>query len=795
MAVTEQTPFIKYTANGSTTVFPLTFDCKNSDYLVVKINDVLQLAGTWALIDGGVVFNIAPIAGSLVSIQRITPLKRTTSYQTYDNSFRPEPVDIDFDDIWYVLQEFAIQNSLTQEKFQELIDQLVEGNINGLPSEILARIAGDEANTLLINQEALRAYSAEQNLAFLIEQEEVRATGVEQDIQNQVNALGGGTYGFATYAAFDAVKATIPINSIVHIDEVNTGSGTWGQGLNTWDGTTLKKSPYDPLQLSKDYTDDQLPIVTIGNLYNPATNAANINVNPADGSLRTTSFPADRVNVFPVVAGTKYTIYAASFNSNIAVAVSPNNSTTPPKAQTLITLQATEDPNKKTFVSPITGYGFINVIWTNASLDISTTLNISTLNEQGVTEVAGVQVVDSVARAKVKAIEDIGPLGETDLGVVYPEIYGISAKTAGFFVGTSGTIVSNSGGELVCFEIKPNHTYLLKAPQFLTTKTVGLSATNTVTNGKAITNRALAATTDPTIYKFSTTDSDASFLYAFFTTRLDSQTYDVRSSLKIYVDEIPEDETPYIEKIQGIRLKSETDTPPVVITTRLTGKKCFAFGDSITAGTGGSIVAWWEEIWGTTVNNYGSSGGRASRVVDIAVAGEGLAKRDSATSGTVWPTKDYSNLACVNLMIGTNDSDGTSFGNIADNPTGRVEDYPTTNDYWNLFPNTYVGNISLFIEFIRWKAPQAEIHITTPPYRNQATPYNPPERITQLIPYLESIAHIYGVHLIYGTYECGIGYKHMHPASLDYSTDGVHFTALGNEIFGKFVAYKTLSFG
>ncbi|MDH2664586.1 hypothetical protein QDR98_01150 [Acinetobacter baumannii] len=59
-----------------------------------------------------------------------------------------------------------------------------------------------------------------------------------------------GQFRFATLAAFDAKKATIPFNSTVIIDEAGAS-----QGANTWDGIQLKKSPYDPLKKANDYTD------------------------------------------------------------------------------------------------------------------------------------------------------------------------------------------------------------------------------------------------------------------------------------------------------------------------------------------------------------------------------------------------------------------------------------------------------------------------------------------------------------------------------------------------------------
>ena len=60
------------------------------------------------------------------------------------------------------------------------------------------------------------------------------------------NDIVQGQYSFATLAAFDAAKTTIPPNSTVVIDQVGVNQGT-----NTWDGLTLTKSPYDPVQVSK----------------------------------------------------------------------------------------------------------------------------------------------------------------------------------------------------------------------------------------------------------------------------------------------------------------------------------------------------------------------------------------------------------------------------------------------------------------------------------------------------------------------------------------------------------------
>lgn len=219
MSVPEQTPFIEYTANGTTTVFPVPFQCDKAEYLIVKVNDLIQLLGTWSFIDGSVVFNTAPLNESIVTIQRSTKLSRTTDYSLYDNSFRPEPVNYDFDNIWRVLQEVAYQFTIAENKFQDLIDQLVEGNINGLPAEILARIAGDEANGQLISQEIARAFFAEQELGQSItdtqidlnnkvNEERNRAIGVEQSLQLQITTGNAGIKYFSTEAELLAFVPT-----------------------------------------------------------------------------------------------------------------------------------------------------------------------------------------------------------------------------------------------------------------------------------------------------------------------------------------------------------------------------------------------------------------------------------------------------------------------------------------------------------------------------------------------------------------------------------------------------------
>ncbi|WP_180023414.1 hypothetical protein [Acinetobacter sp. YH1901134] len=108
MAVQPQTPYKEYTANGATTVFPLEFDCENKDHLIVMLDDAEVDNSTWSLTDEQVIFNVAPAVDKKITLQRNTPYRRDRNYQAYDNSFRPGPVNDDFDWIWWKLQELGV---------------------------------------------------------------------------------------------------------------------------------------------------------------------------------------------------------------------------------------------------------------------------------------------------------------------------------------------------------------------------------------------------------------------------------------------------------------------------------------------------------------------------------------------------------------------------------------------------------------------------------------------------------------------------------------------------------------
>lgn len=149
MAVSEQTPYIEHTGNGVTTSFALEFQCESKDHLIVTVNGLEILLTAWSLDKGSVVFNKPPIDGSVITIQRNTPFNRTTDYQSFNNSFRPQSVNGDFDRLWLKLQELGVADWLMK-LYVDRLHQQQEEKINNLKDYVDDR--DDELRSYLMEE-------------------------------------------------------------------------------------------------------------------------------------------------------------------------------------------------------------------------------------------------------------------------------------------------------------------------------------------------------------------------------------------------------------------------------------------------------------------------------------------------------------------------------------------------------------------------------------------------------------------------------------------------------------------
>lgn len=145
MPVSEQTPYVEYEGNGTTNIFPLTFDCDDQEHLIVKVDDDEATIGTWSLVVDSVVFAQSPSVGVKISIERNTPLERNSDYQAYDNSFRPSAVNKDFDLIWRKLQELGYRDSIIWlALLKEIFDrQESEEDLKSYIDQMIALITGN----------------------------------------------------------------------------------------------------------------------------------------------------------------------------------------------------------------------------------------------------------------------------------------------------------------------------------------------------------------------------------------------------------------------------------------------------------------------------------------------------------------------------------------------------------------------------------------------------------------------------------------------------------------------------
>ena len=83
----------------------------------------------------------------------------------------------------------------------------------------------------------------------------------DAELQGQINSVGGGKFAYTTYAKMVAAAALpaedplkIPPNASI---DVTNDTDTTKNGTYSYDGSVFTKSPYDPLALSKSYTDSK----------------------------------------------------------------------------------------------------------------------------------------------------------------------------------------------------------------------------------------------------------------------------------------------------------------------------------------------------------------------------------------------------------------------------------------------------------------------------------------------------------------------------------------------------------
>lgn len=343
MAVQPQTPYKEYDANGVVKSFNLEFDCENKDHLIVTIDGVEPPSETWSLdpLAKNVTFTNAPDAGKKITLKRNTPYSRTTSYQSYDNSFRPGPVNKDLDRLWWKVQELGVgdwllldrMNKLHQdqeEKIQKYRDdvnltaleytleqaQEIKNDTAALAAEVQDNV--EQSQTLLTDTTAqanAAAISAADAIAAKEEAEIsantaiTQANGLRTYVDTSLSGLSmGANKYYPTLTAANIDIANIAVGQAVWIGDEATG-GLYEK--STAGATSLTKSAFDPLGQAKNYTD--LELLEVDSVFTDS--ALSITGKNLDGVA------TDRYNssdFIPVIAGQVMLIRTQAFATNEA---------------------------------------------------------------------------------------------------------------------------------------------------------------------------------------------------------------------------------------------------------------------------------------------------------------------------------------------------------------------------------------------------------------------------------------------------------------------------------------------
>lgn len=131
---------------------------------------------------------------------------------------------------------------------------------------------------------------------------------------------------------------------------------------------------------------------------------------------------------------------------------------------------------------------------------------------------------------------------------------------------------------------------------------------------------------------------------------------------------------------------------------KYSGKKLYCFGDSITQSVGATnnYPTHLATKLNATMTNYGSSGADHNRFRCIVCGG-------TSNGSITYTAPDYSTVDVVTLTIGHNGGVGSS----------TMADISGINDF-NLYPDTYYGNVCRSIEYILSQNANIRIYLLTP---------------------------------------------------------------------------------
>ena len=423
---------------------------------------------------------------------------------------------------------------------------------------------------------------------------------------------------------------------------------------------------------------------TTQNLYLETNQIFGYYTSQTDGSIQQLANAI--VAFFPVVNGKTYFVKCSEFANAFQISLNKYNFVS---TETLgkVILESTDfdDIKKFTVSNADAKFAFINIKLPSLGFDISESLAISETIEavQKISKIGNVEIADSFARSKI-----------VDVVATSGERYNPATLIENYYVSLSNkTIQSYSGWKMALMPVSANENLIIKSSTLSEPFKIGFYSSDQIFEGM----QSYEYTSEIIDNSLHVTVPDGAHFVGVNALIVGAGfNYDAQNSISVTdVDgSISEKEVSRINGNTIIDLQSRQILGLSVL--RFKEKRFLTFGDSITEGTRGGYVKYISQILQCNLDNYGSSGAKANRLQRIMT---GQPSRDPVTESWSFPIIDYSDVAGITIMIGTNDAspDATDqiIGSIADIPTGRIEDTSDKDAYLQSFPNTFFGNLGM----------------------------------------------------------------------------------------------------
>lgn len=269
--INEERSYTEYNVKVPTTDFPIGFDILDDgiDVVAVTLNDVdpTTLGYTVTQVNS-TTYRFAPtVPSGVVRLTRITDIDQMAHVFTEGAIFLSANMDGNFKQIRHAQQEVRDEFSKLRadigftnlEETIEAVGQIYQGAVLADDSikeqVILVQNISDDigAQSIVIQGYANTASTAKVQAETAAADATTQASTLKTYVDSAVGAIStDGSKQYATLALANADIANIALNKNVFVSDAANG-GYWYKA--TAGATTLTKSPYDPLQQSKNYVD------------------------------------------------------------------------------------------------------------------------------------------------------------------------------------------------------------------------------------------------------------------------------------------------------------------------------------------------------------------------------------------------------------------------------------------------------------------------------------------------------------------------------------------------------------